>query len=780
MHARRTFNQYEILDVLGEGGMGTVYKALDKSLLRNVALKVLKEEFSSNSDSITELAREAKITASINHPNVVKVFSFGEAYGQYFFAMELVEKGSLDDLMMLQKRVAEAQTLNIGIQIAQGLQAAYTKGLIHSDVKPGNILFADAKTAKIVDFGLAILQEQQADEKGEIWGTPYYVPPERLNKEKEDLRSDIYSLGGTLFHALAGRPPFEAENASLVALKHLKSKAVSLQAFAPDVSSETAYVINRMLQKNVDDRYGSYDELIEHLIYAREQLMAKVATGQPKRQAIQVESDQSKLVGGLATLGMLLVLVVVAIVAWRSLKPGVSESPPVRGASVTLQATSDREVVKRLAAARKLAAASDAGGALAELDAVSEYDSLRQPLRNWYLLERGLVLILDDRMDESAALFARLDAEDLFSRDPAQLSLANFFKETGRLMKDKRAISANAVTLFKSNNYEAIALLLFGVKNWELGNFESAGKILRAYANAQPTGADAWVKEFQPVADRLLGDYDRLAQLEKRLEQADSKQALQALIDDLKKSRATMTTGADLAALIAQLEIKASSALENFGKVVVATPTPAKAATATPTPKPTATPTPEPTPDAAAIATELAALGAINSEIKSHLAAGGGGASLRSKAAKITASSPAAQDRKEWLLRRLDWLLEFRSTLMADINAEGYEKPIPRRVGSPLAGKATSANAQELMISVPYGSMPLSWRDITPQTQVALAKHFLEKSPETKDKARRSWLIGIYAMEAGDSSTAKPLLIESAKEAPEFKDYLEKIFTGEE
>ncbi|MDD5351491.1 MAG: serine/threonine-protein kinase, partial [Chthoniobacteraceae bacterium] len=270
---RSRFDHFELIEEIASGGMGTVYRAMDVNLNRVVALKLLRKEYSEDADYIVKLGTEAKLTASVTHPFVVKVFSFGCDQSVYYIAMELVDKGSLDDLMALQGKVAEAQVLEIGLQVAQGLRAAYRVGLIHRDVKPGNILFADAHTAKIVDFGLALPLEQAKEGETEIWGTPYYVAPEKLNHEPEDFRSDIYSLGGTLFHALAGRPPFEAENASLVALKHLKSQVVSLQAFAPDVSSPTAYVINRMQARKPEDRYASYDELIEHLEYARSELL---------------------------------------------------------------------------------------------------------------------------------------------------------------------------------------------------------------------------------------------------------------------------------------------------------------------------------------------------------------------------------------------------------------------------------------------------------------------------------------------------------------------------
>jgi serine/threonine protein kinase len=183
-------------------------------------------------------------------------------------------------------------------------------GLIHRDIKPANILFADAETAKLVDFGLAMVMSEAAQARGEIWGTPYYIAPEKLDEQPEDFRSDIYSLGGTLFHALAGRPPYEAESASLVALKQLKSRSVSLQAFAPDVCNETAYVINRMMAKKPEKRYASYNELVEHLQFALEKAREREANPEEARKILVLEEKSapiwiSLLLPGLILLGIL-------------------------------------------------------------------------------------------------------------------------------------------------------------------------------------------------------------------------------------------------------------------------------------------------------------------------------------------------------------------------------------------------------------------------------------------------------------------------------------------
>ncbi|MES2572773.1 MAG: serine/threonine-protein kinase, partial [Verrucomicrobiota bacterium] len=255
----RDFDHFRLLKVLGEGGEGTVYQAFDSKLQRPVAVKFLRIDLSRNKTFIKKFAEEAAVTASINHPHVVRVFSSGTAHGLFYLAMELMERGTLRDAIKSRKKLGEFETLTLAIQIAEGLRAAAQHSLIHRDIKPGNIMITSQGNAKIVDFGLAASIKETENLSGEIWGTPYYLPPERLNGDPEDFRSDMYSLGATLFHTLAGRPPFEARDATLVALKHLQSQVVGLQTFAPHVSNATAFVINRMLHKNAGQRFQSYD-----------------------------------------------------------------------------------------------------------------------------------------------------------------------------------------------------------------------------------------------------------------------------------------------------------------------------------------------------------------------------------------------------------------------------------------------------------------------------------------------------------------------------------------
>lgn len=263
--ARSVWNQYEILETLGQGGMGTVYLARDKYLRRNVALKVLRLEGEGALEESEKLAQEARMTALVEHPNIVKIYDFGESKGEFYVAMELIPGGSLHDRMHHEGGITEQQALRAGINVAEGLEAALRKGLVHRDIKPANILFADDTTAKLVDFGLATALGGESGQGDAVLGTPYYIAPERLDQLPEDLRSDIYSLGMSLMHAISKVPPLDEEWPPYEKLKKQKAEQLDLSKLAPGVSAPAAQVINRMVAPDPADRFVSYEELIRHL-----------------------------------------------------------------------------------------------------------------------------------------------------------------------------------------------------------------------------------------------------------------------------------------------------------------------------------------------------------------------------------------------------------------------------------------------------------------------------------------------------------------------------------
>jgi len=501
-------DHFQVVDMLGHGGMGAVYKAHDTSLDRMVALKLLKRS-SGTPEQIKQLETEAAITASINHPHVVRVFSTGMDHGRFYIAMELVEKGTLDKLIELQGRVGEAQVLEVGIQIASGLRAAHEVGLIHRDVKPGNILFTDAHTAKIVDFGLAIFAEDEVKVRGEIWGTPYYVAPEKLDQKPEDFRSDIYSLGATLFHTLAGRPPFEAKSASLVALKHLKSQAVSLQAFAPHISSNTAYVINRTLSKDPDQRYQSYDELIEHLEYALNELQA--GRGRTEEKRLVLESEVQKKAMGWLSFGMiggLLLLIGLGVIFRTQIF-----SPNGRNPAET------REGSALVTDAVDQMSNGKATDAAATLNAVAAKKP-GQPWLNWAEMLAGLAQYASGHQNEGAEAFRRVEARGPYSRKEEDKALADFFVEVSREMTSEHVIDPKTVKLPGSDDYQPVAFLFYGMKDWVADDVTDAVECFRKFRQAEFSGPDAWIGGLKPLAANTQEEYVAYQMAEEALKNA--------------------------------------------------------------------------------------------------------------------------------------------------------------------------------------------------------------------------------------------------------------------
>ena len=253
-----------LLKLLGTGGMGAVYHAVDESLGRHVAVKVMLKSFAEDTESVETLRREARMAATLNHPNIVQIYSFGTEKGQPYIVMELVSGQKLDELIARGKPLDVGLVMRIAIGVAQGLKAAEETGLVHGDIKPENILLDKEGIPKVVDFGLAGFAHT-TDSEGGIWGSPYYIAPEKLQKQAADARSDIYSLGATLYHALAGKPPFDGATPIEVVKARLHAPAPPLtkQETGPLASANT--VLMRMLQLEPSMRHPGYSSVISDM-----------------------------------------------------------------------------------------------------------------------------------------------------------------------------------------------------------------------------------------------------------------------------------------------------------------------------------------------------------------------------------------------------------------------------------------------------------------------------------------------------------------------------------
>ncbi|MHB0947093.1 MAG: serine/threonine protein kinase [Sedimentisphaerales bacterium] len=260
---------YKFMGKLGAGAMAIVYKARQLSLDRIVAIKILPHRFSENPDYVQRFYKEGKAAAKLNHNNIVAAYDVGEAGGYHYFVMEYVEGKTLYDDLAKGKIFSEDEAINITKQVAGALAHAHARNLIHRDVKPKNIMITPSGIVKLADLGLArdASDVQLAkSEAGKAFGTPYYIAPEQIRGEMDlDARSDIYSLGATLYHMVTGRVPFEATTPPEVMKKHLKEPLIPPDHINTNLSAGISEVIEVMMAKKKEDRYTSAEELMMDL-----------------------------------------------------------------------------------------------------------------------------------------------------------------------------------------------------------------------------------------------------------------------------------------------------------------------------------------------------------------------------------------------------------------------------------------------------------------------------------------------------------------------------------
>jgi serine/threonine-protein kinase len=288
--------------------MAVVYKAKQLSLDRTVAIKVLPKKFVQKSDYVERFYKEGRLAAKMNHNNIVQAIDVGEVGGLYYFVMEYVEGRTLYDDLSQGKIFDEREAIDIVIQVAKALGHAHAQGLIHRDVKPKNIMINKDGVVKLADMGLA---RETSDikaakhEKGKAFGTPYYIAPEQIRGEVDiDGRADIYSLGGTLFHMVTGRVPFEAGTPSEVMRKHLKEPLVPPDHINTVLSTGISEVIEVMMAKDRNERYSTMDEVITDMeavrdgkppLRARQKFNFEALRELEEGAAIQVSEDGVKM-----------------------------------------------------------------------------------------------------------------------------------------------------------------------------------------------------------------------------------------------------------------------------------------------------------------------------------------------------------------------------------------------------------------------------------------------------------------------------------------------------
>ena len=285
------FRQFELRSIIASGGMGTVYRAWDLMLNREVAVKMLKKEMVGDEEVLESFYREARASASLNHTNIIHIYTFDVLDEQPYLVMELADTDSLDQMIERNGRVPELKVLDVAIKIASALDTALKRNLLHRDIKPGNILFNADGEPKLVDFGLARDAGDESADQHVIWGTPYYVAPEKIRRERENFHSDMYSLGGTLYHAITGHVPFEAPTVEEVISAHVNTPLTPPDQVVPEISAATSDALMTALAKNPRERFATYDDFIMAFTAARSQLLVQQMRAQQEPEPEPTEAQ---------------------------------------------------------------------------------------------------------------------------------------------------------------------------------------------------------------------------------------------------------------------------------------------------------------------------------------------------------------------------------------------------------------------------------------------------------------------------------------------------------
>ena len=267
--------RYEITQLLGEGGMSYVYKAIDKQLQRTVAIKTLKPNYVEQEKFVERFKREAQTAANLNHPNIVQIFDWGIG-DEPFFVMEYIEGNTLTSIIANKRTISMNDILFIGAQVSSGLQAAHSKGLVHRDIKPGNIMITPEGKVKVTDFGIVSLQNEESDitKTGSILGTASYISPEQAQGKPVSKESDLYSLGTVLYELITGRPPFEGDTPIATATKHITEKPEKLSIYRANIPKGIENAVLKLLHKYPKDRFKNAEDLRAVLLQQKTQLQA--------------------------------------------------------------------------------------------------------------------------------------------------------------------------------------------------------------------------------------------------------------------------------------------------------------------------------------------------------------------------------------------------------------------------------------------------------------------------------------------------------------------------
>lgn len=760
------FSNFLLLSPLGIGGMGTVYKAIDMSLNRYLALKILRPKLAANQQFIDNFSREARAAAAVGHPNIAQVYSFGEVDGQYYLAMELLERGSLDDRMVKLGKLGEKEVLEYGIQIASGLRAAQSRDLLHRDVKPGNILFNDEGVPKIVDFGLARPQQTAeqaasgADSTEPVWGTPYYIAPEKLRGQPEDFRSDIYSLGASLFHALAGRPPFDAATAGEVVTMHATQPVFSLKTYAPLTHDTTARVIGRMLAKNPTERYASYDELIDDFKKAVTAMETVEST-----TIVAATGERFSIWSIIGTIAGLIICVVVVYFVYKKVvqpqagtrgnlpSPGQTNLVGSTGTTVPPADPRANDVDFTASAepwfnawdvATQQAAQGNFQGALNGYANALPLLTTKPKHREWIFYYEAVILLADNRRSEAENFLVKQAMPLVHTRGfPESITTMNFIDVLVRtLTGDFRPVDLEARIAKMPAWAAGLSYLTAGLKHREAGNFQQAGQSLRHYTTLEHPDGDKWAFNLRPLAEKLAADCEAAATTLAQIATLQQEEKFEEALNTVHTAGETATWEALKTALNA-LEAPLQEALKQQQEKRELARLEAERVNRERVER-----------ERQQAEQEAKLVQEVEPEVSAlNLTYDFAGALAKYAPFEGKIQSGRARQFLDTKLATARLLVEFKKQLAADFTKRPYDAgDLKTRNGSVLTGRLARSTDTQLAFQTKFGDILMDWRDFAPATLLKLAQSYVVAFAATEkpeEQARRYLRMAAFAKTFG-------------------------------
>lgn len=544
---RRVFGNYRLERRFATGGMSVIFIGWDTTLNRKVVIKVLNEEYCNDETRIQAFENEARLTAKVSHPNVVKIFAVDRAHGRFYLVMELLDGRSFERVMEERGALPEDEVLEIAIQIASGLKAAKRAGIIHRDVKPGNIHIAPEGRARLLDFGLALVTQDGIAQAKEAWATPYYVPPEALERDVEDFRSDIYAFGATLYHALAGSPPFKLATNSISSLRKAKKAIPKLCKVAPWINRNTGEVIDRMMAFHPDHRWPSYGKVIKALEQA--QLTIGHDSFSPVHIQTRIERRKRKTVFSIIST-VFLVLVSIGLATWQpwmkiTTNPKtVSESNNTQNRKLTIfnpNGENRPSLEKRWTEARKLTKSGNYEEASERFLSISRDPTISGMEQVWTSLEASIANALAGK----PGVARRLISKSLSDLDtlPEQHSQQKRYREICRVLERIKPPTIHDMTDQPKNITDWMGTFAIALKLWEQSKWEEALPLFANVRGAEIPNDLSWFVIYQNIADDYLGDGQILAKLKKFPTPKDGKETNRLIAEITEASKNLRSMG---------------------------------------------------------------------------------------------------------------------------------------------------------------------------------------------------------------------------------------------